>query len=253
MAVIKQVAPVDYEAYFAVPIDNDLLYMHNVLLTFANAIPENCHEYCLSAKHPAYTASVSGDARQQYLRDYVEERLGQLADQEYRGWINGQQPFVTPRELQIWRLRQFVQYIWFWNLPDDEDLAMIFNLTKRRAANLASDFIARFRKTIIYPVALRRLYHLINTTNPVKPEPEQHPKNPARGFIYQVPTRRLIDAAQSLVEDIRTEIPKLRMASPFVWDKDLNLVWIDIVTKDVMKTNDALRKRLYEMYKIPQA
>lgn len=109
-------APVDYEAYFGVPIPTDLVYMHNVLFTFVNTIPDNCYPYCLSTKHPSYNSALPGDARQQFLRDFVEERLGKLADYEYRGWINGQQPFVTPRELQIWRLRQPISSV-AWSTP----------------------------------------------------------------------------------------------------------------------------------------
>lgn len=254
MTGTKTKAPiVDYEAHFAVPVSTDIVYMHNVLLTFANNIPDDCHPYCVSTKYKAYDSSLRGDSLQAFLRDFVEERLGKLADLEYRGWINGQQPFVTPRELQIWRLRQFVQFVWFWNLPDDDDLAMIFNLTKRRAANLASDFIARFRKTVIYPVALRRLYHLINNTLPVFDKPKQHSKHHADGFIYRVPARRLIDAAQNLVDDIRTVLPNTKMVAPYVWDRDLNYMWMDVETVNVIKTHDELRRRLYAMYKIPAA
>lgn len=245
-----QAAAIDYEAYFEVSIPSDLAYMHNVLLTFASAIPEDCRQYCTSAKHPSVTPMTEGDGHHVYLRDFVEERLLELADYEYRGWINGQQPFVTPRELQIWRLRQFVQYIWFWNLPDDEELAMIFNLTKRRAANLGSDFSARFRKTIIYPVALRRLYHLINVKPPF--DEKEHPKAAAAGFRYRVPSRRIAAAAENLVDDLRVELPRIRMATPFIWDRDINLMWIDKVTVDVMKTNEAIRRRLYDMYKLPE-
>jgi hypothetical protein len=126
--------------------------------------------------------------RQNALRSFVEERLGGLADYEYRNWVNGQEPFVTPRELQLWRLKIYVQYIWFWNLPEDEDLAMIFNLTKRRAANLAADFFARFRKTIIYPVALRRLYALTNTSEPELEKDD--PKHHAMGNVYRIPLNR---------------------------------------------------------------
>lgn len=68
----------DYEAYFAIPIPTDQLYMHNVLLTFVNAIPNDCYRYCISEKHPKFTGVPSGEARHAYLRDYVEERLGKL-------------------------------------------------------------------------------------------------------------------------------------------------------------------------------
>jgi hypothetical protein len=244
---------VNYQAHFEVQPPAGIVYMHNVLSTFANNIPDNCHPYCVSEKHPTFSIAIQGEQRQVFLRDFVEERIGKLADLEYRGWINGQQPFVTPRELQIWRLRQFVQYIWFWNLPDDDDLAMIFNLTKRRASNLASDFIARFRKTSIYPVALRRLYHLINTAPPVYDKPQKHPKRNANGFIYRIPARRMLDAAQNLVEDIRSELPNKKMDAPYLWDRDLNYMWMDVEAVDVIKTNDELRQRLYAMYKIPEA
>ena len=249
-AKLKQTTPVDYEAYFAVALPTAIIYMHNVLLTFVHAIPADCQAYCLSEKHPSAPDLDDESALQAFLRDYVEERLCKLAEHEYRGWVNGHTPFVTPRELQIWRLRQFVQYIWYWNLPDDEDLAMIFNLTKRRATGLASDFKARFRKTVIYPVAMRRLYALINTKEPVLEE-QSDPKNRAKGAVYTVPSRRLVDSAENLVDDIHTEKPGMIMAPPYVFDEELNRMWIDNVTVDVMKTDEKLRTRLYEMYKIP--
>src|SRR5262249_14520987 len=159
-------------------------------------------------------------------------------------WINGQQPFVTPRELQLWRLRNYVQYIWFWSLPDDDDLAMIFNLTQRKAANLAADFIARFRKTLIYPVALRRLYYLLNNSEPENPDgkPIPHPKADADGNIYRIPSSRFITVAQYLVEDIRTQLPAKRMANPYLWDKEEYRMWIDLEMLDVVQTNDVLQR-----------
>jgi hypothetical protein len=223
-----------------------------VLLTFAGAIPEYCYRYCTSAKHPRFTGVPQGDDLTVYLRDYVEDRLNQLADYEYREWMNGRQPFITPRELQIWRLRQFVQYIWFWNLPDEDALAMIFNLTKRRAQTLASDFIARFRKTIVYPVALRRLYHLVNTARPVMSNPQPHPKNGADGWVYRVPARRFVEAAQSLAEDLRTEVRDTPINSPFLWDDDFNELWLDREMVNAMTTNERVRKHLYDIYPLPK-
>ncbi|MGH9764872.1 MAG: hypothetical protein ACREDR_08800 [Blastocatellia bacterium] len=252
MAKPNKATNVNYEAYFPVSVPSHLTYMHNVLWTFADAVPPECRQYCTSAKHPQVDVeSLSEEKLKVYLLDYVEERLGQLADYEYREWINGFQPFVTPRELQLWRLKIYVQYIWFWSLPDEDDLAMIFNLTKRRAENLASDFIARFRKTIIYPVALRRLYALINTTQP-EPKVQKHPKLHADGNIYRVPSKRLVSAAGYLVDDLRAQLPTKRMANPYLWDKEQYRMWIDLVTVDAMKTNEEVRVRLYDMYKIPE-
>ncbi len=245
-----QKPPVDYEAFLPVPIPAALNYMPNVMLTFVHSIPRECYPYCTSKKCPTGDVSaLSPDQLQLYLREYVQERLSALADYEYRGFINGEQPFVTSRELQIWRLKIYVQYIWYWNLPDDEDLALIFNLTKRQASNVAGDFIARFRKTIVYPVALRRLYALINTTE--SESTEKHPKLNANGNIYRIPSSRFVNAAQYLVDDIRTQLPALRMASPYLWDKEQYRMWIDDVTVDVMKTNNELRLQFYGMYKIP--
>jgi hypothetical protein len=127
---------------------------------------------------------------------------------------------------------------------------MIFNLTKRKAGNLTSDFVARFRKTIIYPVALRRLYALINTTEP-EGEKQRHPKAAADGYIYRVPSSRLVNSAQYLVDDLRDQLPTKRMANPYLSDKEQYRMWIDLVTVDVMKTNDELRLRLYDLYKYP--
>ncbi|HEX6083491.1 MAG TPA: hypothetical protein VF266_03135 [Thermoanaerobaculia bacterium] len=254
MSVARMPVPkIDYQAYFDIPVPDrtDLLYMHNVLLTFVSAIPQYCYRYCTSAKHPRFTGLLQGDELQAYLRDYVEERLGQLADYEYREWMNGRQPFITPRELQIWRLRQFVQYIWFWNLPDENALAMIFNLTKRRAQALGTDFIARFRKTIVYPVALRRLYHLINTAKPSMPALQAHPRTPAEGYVYRVPARRFVEAAQSLAEDLRAEIPDMPITPPYLWDEDFNEMWVDKTMVDIMTTNEKVRKRLYDVYPLP--
>lgn len=242
---------VNYEAYQNGPPPKNVFYMHNVILTFANAIPDNCHQYCISSEYPTFDGQLQSDTLQKYLGAFVKERLDNLADYEYREWINGQQPFVTPRELQIFRLKQFVQFIWFWNLAEDDDLAMIFNLTKRKASNLAADFIARFRKTIIYPVGLRRIYDLINNTVPVYNESKPHPKSQATGFVYTLPARRLLNAAEALVNDIRTEMPRLTMAPPLLYDRDLNHIWIDMQAVDVIKNNTELRKRLYEMYKLP--
>src|SRR6266403_2713797 len=38
----------------------------------------------------------------------------------------------------------------------------------------------------------------------------------------------------------------LRMASPYLWDREQYRMWMDEVTVDVMKTNEALRLRFYD-------
>lgn len=242
------------DAYFDVKLPDEKPYMNNVLLTFVHGIPEECHQYCRSEKHSGSPVTIADiDQRLPLIRDYVEERLKWLARYEYLDWINGQQPFIEPRELQLWRLRMFVQFVWFWNLPDDEDLAVIFNLTTRRAANLAADFAARFRKTVLYPVALRRLYHLLIHSKPLNDKPLKNPKSRvAEGNIYSVPTLRYVTTAKHLADDIRNEMPQKRMADPFAWDKEQHQMWVDVEMLDVVKTDDDLRDRLFKMYKIPE-
>lgn len=224
--------------------------MHNVLATFVSGIPEGCYQFCSSTKHDKITKAMIEKTPRPWLMAFVEERLEQLADYEYREWINGQQPFITFRELQLWRLKLYVQYIWFWNLPEDDDLAMIFNLTKRRAGSLVMDFIARFRKTAIYPVALRRLYDVIISAQPVRKN-ESNSKGQARGNVYKLPSARLLNTAQYLVEDLMILVPSRRIANPYLWDPEQSWIWIDEVMIDLMQTNAAVRKQLEDMYPVP--
>jgi hypothetical protein len=237
--------------YFAVALPDTSKYMHNVLATFVNGIPDGCYKFCASAKNARITEAMINNTPRPWLMDFVEERLGHLSNYEYREWINGQQPFITFRELQLWRLRLYVQYIWFWNLPDDDDLAMIFNLTKRRAGSLASDFIARFRKTAIYPVALRRLYDLITSTRPVQ-QGKRNTKGSANGDVYKLPSSRLLSTAEYLVEDLAIQVPSKRLAIPYLWDPDQYWMWVDEAMIDIMKTNAGVRQRLFDMYPIPK-
>lgn len=82
-------------------------------------------------------------------------------------------PFVALREIQLGRLHQFCRFIWKWNIPDSEHVAAIFNLTKRRAAGLISDFIARFRKVYLYPLIIRSLFRLLRESYDYNLSPER--------------------------------------------------------------------------------
>jgi hypothetical protein len=240
------------QAFFDVPLPKLQPYMNTVLLAFVQGIPTECHQFCLSRKNPGKNPGSLSDPEQRlpFLRDFVDERLTWLAQHEYIGWVNGKEPFVGPRDLQLWRLRMFVQFVWFWNLPDDDVLALIFNLTVRRASGLAADFEAKFRKTVIYPVALRRLYYLIHNGKVLNPKPEKHPKSSvAVGDIFAIPSIRYVTTAKSLAEDIRNEMPHKRMADPFLWNREQLQMWLDREMLDVVKTDDAFRERLFDMYK----
>jgi len=100
--------------------------MNTVVNVFIHGIPKDSYSQCIEEPLPS---PPSREDEHRGLDKFIRGRLNQIARYEYCTWINGQIPFVTPRDLELWRLRQFVEFLWFWNLPDDDDLALIFNST----------------------------------------------------------------------------------------------------------------------------
>ncbi len=220
-------------------------WMNNVIYVFANGIPEDCYSYCKEE------CNTETDDVRQYLSEFVRIRLKKLAVNEYHLWINGRIPYITPRELQLWRLRQFVQYIWFWNLPEDEDLAMIFNATKRKASNLINDFIARFRKTLLFPIALRRLYNLL-MSEPEREELSHYKKPDVLGDAFLVINQRYVDDCNMLIYEIRTRLTKnYPITDSFLYDKDEKLMWVDKAVLNIIRTNDDIMKEIFDNYPEP--
>lgn len=229
-------------------------WMNNVAYVFVNGIPEDCYMYCkLPTQKVKKKNGKAGDIFQrEMLAEFVCNRLQMLAEREYKLWINGRMPYITPRELQLWRLRQFVQYIWFWNLPDDEDLAMIFNETKRKASNLINDFIARFRKTLLFPAALRRLYRLL--LNDPKKTRIPHEKKPDMiGNVYHIVNRRYLDDCNMFIHECRMRISHhTPIADAYFYDRDSQLIWVDTTIISLLKNNDEVLQDILDAYQEPE-
>jgi hypothetical protein len=222
--------------------------MTNVVSVFVQGIPGDSYGDCGVEVGTLSTTTGAAEARQK-LAEFVRGRLELLARLEYASWINGQIPFVTSRELQIWRLLQFVTFIWFWDLPDDEILALIFNATRRRASSLASDFEARFRKTVLYPVALRRLYELFST-EPISSD-TPHPRHNWEGCLYRIHSDRYLSYTMTLIDDMR-EFKQEPLIDAMWYDQDEKLMWLPMEVRKIATTDAELREKLFEMYHLPR-
>src|SRR5713226_8842848 len=82
--------------------------LDNVLLVFAHNITEDAKPYCRLNDGAEYRSDGSEREKMRYLMKFVGERLHLIAQHESVFWLNGRLPFVTPRELLVWRLRQYV-------------------------------------------------------------------------------------------------------------------------------------------------
>ena len=226
---------------------SDGKFIDNVLTAFANGIPASSYASCALRDKKA-PPDGSDAVRQAHLVKFVRERLEDLARLEYLLWINGQLPFISPRELMLWRLQQFARYIWAWQLPDDDDLAMIFNLTKRQAGNLVSDFMARFRKTALFPVAIRRVYDVLQGT-PELTGVEVKTQN-AIGSVFRVPSRRYIDDTNALISEIRLRRPTRVIRDAIRYERDDQSMWVsDEVLTHI--SDAGLRSEIFAMYPMP--
>jgi hypothetical protein len=225
--------------------------MDNVIRTFVRGIPGECYQYCKLVGHEDIDITkMLEDERNKHLGKFVRERLMHLAKFEYVLWINGRLPFVTHRELHLWRLLQFVMFIWCWNLPDDDDVSRIFNLTKRQASSLVNDFIARFRKTLLFPVVLRRLYCLLRATPWM--DDVDHPKKKWTGALFRITSKRYIEDTNTLIDEFRDRInggPPLPDA--YLYDRDENIMWIAYEVLKIVRDNDKIRVELFRMYPLP--
>lgn len=221
------------------------ILMNNVVNVFIHGIPEDSFAQCKGSK---LSSQVTEEATHQTLDEFIRERLNMIALYEYCIWINGQIPFVTSRELELWRLLQFVKFVWFWNLPDDDDLALIFNSTKRKASNLASDFLARFRKTILFPVAIRRLFNMLHQ-NPVRDNID-HPRKNWKGCIYRIEFYRYFEHLNALIAEITEQTQTVLLDACF-YDREESLIWVPSELREIVIEDNKLQERLFNMYPLP--
>lgn len=225
--------------------------LDNVVLVFSNNIPEDARTKCMLNSGESYPVAGDEPAKRRYLLGFVRERLEMVSRLECALWLNGRLPFITPRELFIWRLRQYVEFIWGFQLPDDDDLAMIFNSTRLKAANLTSDFGARFRKALLFPIALRRLYRIIRDEDPnYRTVDPQYEYKKALGKTFRIPSSRYVQDANSLIEEYRLRSNDfLRNAA--LLSREQNIMWVSHRIIEYAK-DEKLRTELFELYRIPR-
>lgn len=242
---------IDAEDFIRMTAPDVCAVLDNVLLVFAKSIPEDSRAKCeIAESGETYPADDSEAAKLKFLTRFARERLDMIALREYCLWLNGRLPFITPRELLVWRLRQFVEFIWAFQLPADEDLALIFNSTKVRAAHIASDFTARFRKALLFPIALRRLYRILRGLDPVYGiEREEYEHQRADGTVFRVPSRRYLQDANSLIEEFRMREVGIFRSAALVGDTEDNL-WVHDRVVEMVK-DDEIRNELFRMYRVP--
>jgi|GEM_PF-3535318 len=226
--------------------------LDNVLLVFTKSIPQDAYPQCeIDATKMKFDKNASESAKRAFLLEFVRERLEMVARQEYGLWLNGRLPFITPRELLVWRLRQYVEYIWAFQLPENDDLSVIFNTTKLRAAGVASDFLARFRKALLFPIALRRLYLILRGQDPVYTMLDKvYEQNKAYGTTFLVPSRRYQEDANALIDEfrLREDVP---LKDAQLINKTDNVLWIHKHVLDIVKDDD-IYQELLGIYIIPQ-
>jgi hypothetical protein len=181
-------------------------FIRSVVNVFANQIPVEDYSECKIFDqedniHKEYVETVSADAKDEFLHEYVIQQLKRIAQHEYQQWMNGEMPFVAIRELQIWRLHQFCKHIWKWNLPSDNDLASIFNITKRKASTLLGDFKAKFWKTYLFPFLIDSMLKFLEQEYDklIDDDPDQEGGVLGRRII--VPNENYIDNINQILKE----------------------------------------------------
>jgi len=218
-------------------------YSDRVLLLFVRAIPANCLGQCKLEDGGGFPVSGSKEEKHKFLLELVRQRLDLISRYEYEHWLNGQMPFVSFREIQIWRLFQFARFIWGWNLPEDEDIATIFNLTRRQGTNLVSDFHAKFRKLYIYPVLLRRLLEILSG----EPAYREVRDEDTIGRVFLIPTRRYVEELNALISEFRQERRTVILRLAKLYKKNDQLMW---VSENVVQLLNERRTEIEALYPI---
>ncbi len=199
-------------------------HLKQVLEAMAGAIPVDFAKKCRWDDETPYPGRGDQRAKKEHLKTYAGQKLDRIALYEYRLWLNGLMPFVSPREVQLWRLRQFAQYIWDWEIPDDDVLAVSFNLTTRQAKGLVLTFYASFRKTFIFPKILRRIIALFEKVDYKK---ARVPVKDINGVVVEVPSRRYVDETNIVIDELRDLAPAKRVYYPAQTHlKNRQLMWV---------------------------
>jgi hypothetical protein len=223
-------------------------YIGPVIWMFIAGIVPDVREKCVLASGTHFPTKSDIEHQNAFLGRFVQENLKEIASYEYEMWLNGRMPFVTFREIQLWRLRQFVEFIWHWCLPDDDLIAAIFNLTKRQASNLTKDFRAKFGKIYLLPYILTRWFKILDE------EPlYEEVRSDVSGAVWAVPSH-------SYLIDINAVILELQ-GGDFMPTQDLveaksvrrseRLVWLSMDVAQQLRAKDT-RDRLLGLHPFPE-
>ncbi len=225
--------------------------LDNVLLVFSNSIPIDARKNCKLRNGTAYPADNDEARTTRHLMAFVSERLNYISQLEYALWLNGRLPFITPRELLLWRLRQYIEHIWAYQLPDDDDLALIFNTTKAKAAYLSADFVARFRKALLFPIALRRLYKILRKEdeNYTVIDPDFEWKQ-AIGSTFKVPSGRYVLDANTLIQELRLR-SRDYLRDAVLISKEDSFMWVSerVLT---LAADNKIMQDILSFYRVPR-
>lgn len=74
----------------------------------------------------------------------ISTNLFRISQNEYELWLNNKMFFSRLRDLHLWRLSQFMQEIWNFNVPTQESIAFIFQVTLASARSLIKDYKAQY-------------------------------------------------------------------------------------------------------------
>jgi hypothetical protein len=197
-------------------------YLKQVIGLFVGAIPPDAREKCVLEDQTRFSTAKNSVEKQAFLLKFAQQQLDRISRFEYANWLNGRMPFISPREIQLWRLRQFAEFIWDWNLPDDDDLATIFNLTKRQATNLVGDFHAKFRKLYLYPRILQRLFNLL-----AQKETRKDVRiGDSVGRLYLIPSKRYVNELNTVIGELREREPRRIIRNAVVYERNDQLMWV---------------------------
>lgn len=198
-------------------------YLAPVIDRMAHAIPLDFILRCRLDDGSAYP-STPGVQQQTFRRQYVRQELDRIAIHEYRSWLNGDLPYISPRELHLWRLRQMAERLWDWELPDDEVIAVGYNLTPRKATGLISNFYALFGKSFVYPKMLVRLLAVVHGVRNRVVAIEKD--GDIDGRVVPIPSRRYVDMVNILLDDLREITPRTLFFPAKLWRRNRELMWV---------------------------
>lgn len=224
-----------------------------VISLFIEGIPEKSKIKCeriINAKNQSYPEDKAENIKEEFLYEFIKQKIITISNYEYHMWLDGKMPFITFRELQIWRLRQFVEFIWDWNIPEDELIATIFNITKRKASNLINDFQARFGKIYILPRTLIRIIDIFTKS----PDLEGDQIIPLYGTeiignVWIIDNYRIMNDVNIMINELKNITGNMRLAPAMRYRKTDRFMWVSKEVVEKFKQAKNLEK-LKQMHPI---